>query len=107
MLFIFSSHPFYTNQVILPTAGDPVPPRFTKSQNFGCISKMRLEHWMAATSTVHHQSISVLLTETAKVSYHKTVFLLAPSISSLFLHIPGGRGQQRMHKYMRLLFWMA
>jgi hypothetical protein len=48
-----------------------------KIQNFGYISKMWLERWMAATSTAHHQSISILLTETAKVLYHKTVFLVA------------------------------
>src|ERR1700683_3716367 len=34
MLFIFSLHPFYTNQVILPTAGDPVPPEIREEPKF-------------------------------------------------------------------------
>ena len=85
----------------------PSPPIFVKIQNFGYISKMWLKRWMAATSTAHHQSISILLTETAKVLYHKTVFLVAPLISSSFMHIPGGRGQRQMHECMRVLFQMA
>ena len=106
MLFIFSSNPFYTNQVHLPVVGDP-PPRSLKIQNFGCISRMQLEHWMAATSIMHHQSMNILPTKTVKVSYHKTVFLVAPLILGLFLHIPDGRVKQQMHAYMRALFQMA
>ena len=34
MLFIFSSHPFYTKHVCLPTANDPVPPEIHNQPKF-------------------------------------------------------------------------
>ena len=34
MLFIFSSNPFYTNQVCLPVIGDPPPPEISENPKF-------------------------------------------------------------------------
>jgi hypothetical protein len=78
--------------------------RSVRIQSSGRILKMRLGHWTVATSTAHPLHVNVLPIEIAKALCRKTVSLDVRLIFNLFLPILGGKGQQRMRKYMRMPF---
>src|SRR5882762_616304 len=102
MLFVFSSHPFYTKHVHLPTADDPPSSTIHEKPKLWSYFKNAL----GALDGSHIHSASPLNERVAsrnrKGFISQNCLLVAHLSSNLSILILGGRVQQQMHVYMRM-----
>ena len=107
MLFIFSSPPFYTNHVKLPNEHDPIPQKYSTTQNSMIISRMLWVLLMEVKLYLHPLHIFVNSTGTERAIYLKTVSLPVDFLFNSAMLLQDGKAQQLTLTYGMMLSIMT